>query len=159
MRKVSYEPKSAMVVPNFVFNETILAMNPGWAPKNDIWSFLAMVWIFVRQMWLNWTFGIGIYRPIRFFLKPNTHLNIVTIFPEIQPRRDDFDSTFKFIGPCVSEQARQFEIRMDEKLKAVVDLFKPRGELDQSTSYSDLKLVYVSLGTVFNHNLFVFDEV
>jgi MGT family glycosyltransferase len=157
LKERNAKPKSVMFIPNFAFNEAVTAMNPGFSMKMDLSALISLLFLFWRQFWMSWTFGISVYNPIKIFVSPNKNINIVDVFPEIQPRRDDFDSSFKFIGHCVSEDVRSFEIKKDDTLGSILNLFE--SQENKIASKFDTKLVYVSLGTVFNNNLFVFEAI
>lgn len=93
-------------------------------------------------------------------MTPNKeNMKIVAVFPELQPRLEFFDSTHRFVGQCVSEEARTHEIIDDPELKSLLDLFPIR---DQNSGLSepaddDPRLIYMSLGTLFHHYVYVFE--
>lgn len=109
---------------------------------------------------LNKAFDLTIEDPLRALLEMDEKMVLVSIFPEFQPNRELFDDSFNFIGSCVSSIRSQ--PITDSKLKSFIDLFNPVNplysvdEADKRNS-NGLKLVYVSLGTVFNKNISLFD--
>lgn len=98
----------------------------------------------MRQIWLDWKFGMFILNPFSLFTNKSPYPKIVSIFAELQPGREEFDSSYNFVGPCVSEQARSFDLKDDLEMKSFIGLFP---ENDRSNDRS-LKLIYMSLGTI-----------
>lgn len=142
--------------PLSVHFSTTFASYPGIYPtlnelqhlqKPDIWFHLHRVVLFFMQLKLNWKYGIGVYDSVGFLLNPVDDLVIVTCFPEFQPKADLFDSRFKFVGSCVSERVRKVQID-DERLNQLL-----------VSSSDKSKLVYASLGTVFNNNFYIYEEI
>jgi UDP:flavonoid glycosyltransferase YjiC (YdhE family) len=150
--------KCAMFAPNFALNEAVMAMNPALKLKIDFATIISFIVCFLRQFWLSWTYGISVYNPVKAFLASHDHLNIVAVLPQLQPRLKDFDPRrFKFVGPCISEPLRSLDIRSgDEKLNSILNLF-PENRNNETMEAN--KLVYVSLGTIFNHNFYIFEAV
>ena len=128
---------------------------------DNFWFWPGLLQLIWSQLRVSWRLGIDVLNPFTFlFDKGYALLNIVTVFPEFQPRRDLFDSSYRFVGNCISESVRTVEIN-DEKLKQVLAEFEPVNpawDLSRRGS-QNLKLVYVSLGTIFNNNLFVFEKI
>lgn len=148
-RKNSKMPKSAVFLPNFAITEKLIKegrMNM----STSIWTYFLIFIAFLRQIMFSIIYGISIYNPIRAFTMKNDKLNIVSLIPQLQPYREDLDNTFKFVGLCGSEEARQFELCYDIELKSVLDTFEGQ---------TNLKLIYMSLGTLYNFNTFVFERV
>jgi MGT family glycosyltransferase len=138
-------PQNVMFLPNFAITHNLVRDARASTPKS-IWSYFLIVVAFFRQFLFSWLFGISVYNPLKEFMRKNEQLNIAALIPELQPYRDELDDTFKFVGSCVSEQARSFEITND------IELFFDG--LD-----SNLKLIYISLGTVFNFNTFIYEKI
>jgi MGT family glycosyltransferase len=110
----------------------------------------------MRFIYLSWHFSIS-YN-IWNMMDAHPNLNIVAVFPELQPCRDQFGATYKFVGPTISEQARSVETTTSEKLKAILDEIAPRNNDASKPSNSNLKLIYVSMGTVPSNSLHVFEK-
>ena len=88
------------------------------------------------------------------------NLKIIAVFPELHPKSNEYDSKHKFVGQCVSEDVRKYDLNEDPGLKSVLDLFPIKDNKVQSTQQDDeLKLIYVSLGSVFHCNSFIFDKI
>lgn len=114
-------------------------------------------WLNFKQKLITSHLGIEYSDPLDLSTFPSD-LNIVTILPGIHPFEYALDSSFKFVGCCVSDKVRKLDI--DPKLKEKLDLFEvinPRTAIHDD--HSDKKLIYVSLGTVFYNNVLVFDTI
>jgi len=120
--------------------------------KISFFTILIILFGFLRQIWFSLSYGISMYNPLNVFIKPSEKLNIAALIPELQPYVNELDDTFKFVGPCVSEQVRNYEISDDDELKSVLDQF------ENKTPQSNIKFIYMSLGTVFNFNSFIFEK-
>lgn len=144
-------PKTVGFIPNFPAAPQMVAEFREQS-QEDIWAKLELVNCFRRQFVFSWWFGISVYNPIGVFSRNDPVLNIVSVTPELQPYREEFDDTYKFVGPCVSEEARSVEIKNDDELKNLL------GQFDDRARSSGLKLVFMSLGTVFNGNNFIFER-
>lgn len=112
--------------------------------------------VFMRFIYLSWHFSIS-YN-IWNMMDAHPNLNIVAVFPELQPCRDQFGATYKFVGPTISEQARSIETTTSEKLKTILDEIAPQNNDVSKPSNSNLKLIYVSMGTVPSNSLHVFEK-
>ena len=150
-------PKSVMFIPQFVYTERVIQIMREHA-KENLWSKLSILPILKDQIYLNWKFGMSVYNPLKLFIAINDHLNVVGVIPELQPNIEEFDSTFKFVGSCISEDVRSVERYQDDKeLESFINQFEPK-EIDSEIK-SDLKLIYMSLGTIFNANFFIYETV
>lgn len=142
-----YVPKSLMYYPNFAINDKVGEMFQENA-QSDFWTPFWLIKLFFRQVWFNWSYGLSSYNPFGPFMERHDKLSIVGVIPELQPFRDEFDQTYKFIGSCVCEEARNYEfLGDDDELKKFLD------KSDKST-----RLIYMSLGTVFNSNFYIFER-
>ena len=150
-------PKSVMFLPQFVINDRMVQSLRENA-KETIWSMFSFITIFKDQLLLNWRFGISIYNPIKLLISSNDHLNVVGLIPEIQPYIEECDSTYKFVGSCISEDLRSAENYQDDKeLESILKQIEVK-QLGNNNK-SDLKLIYLSLGTSFNINFFIYETV
>lgn len=124
--------------------------------SRDLSTLLQMGILFFKLYMINWKFGLWILNPIAHLMAPNDNIKLIPVLPELQPMVEKFDKKyFKFIGQCVSEQARNHEMNDDSELKSLLDLFPIKdGEND-----SNLKLIFMSLGTVYNHNTSAFEAM
>lgn len=128
----------------------------------NIWFFLRIFVAFIKQIKFSLKFGIDVYNPINFIYDEQEKLNIVAIFPELQLRAEIFDSSFKFVGCSVPERIRKNEMITDQRLKELMDSFEPINPVESINSSKLInrnKLIYASLGTVFNNNVFIFDKI
>lgn len=115
--------KSVEFYPNFVFTRQLMAYMPSFFEKN-LYTLVALVKLFIRQIYFSWSFGISVYNPLGFMMrKTPTTPKIVAVFPELHPRLDDYDQSHHFVGQCASEEARQHELKDDKELVALLDLF------------------------------------
>lgn len=156
LKKRGIHVKCVEFFPHFVMTQAMMESVPGLVQKS-LRMFLAIIYLFIRQIWLSWTFGISLYNPMDLLVGKKDHLKIVAIFPQLHPRLEDYDNTYRFVGHCISEQTRNYDLSSDHQLKSTLDLFSIRTE--NLSQPNDLKLVYMSLGTIFNHNLFLFEKV
>ena len=78
------------------------------------------------------------------------NLNIVGVNPELQPYRDDYDDTFKFVGSFIAEEARKDDLNSDPELKDLLNEFdnKPK----------DQKLIFMSLGSMFHSKSYIYEK-
>lgn len=150
-------PKTIGFVPNFPHGPQMIKQMR-LESNEDFWSFYELANAFRRQFLLSWNFGISAYNPLGIFSKYDETINLVSVAPELEPYPEDFDERFKFLGPCVSEEARSVEIKDDDELRLLLDQFVLSSD-NRKASTSDLKLIYMSLGTVFNGNDFIFEKV
>lgn len=114
------------------------------------------------QKEINIKYGLSVEDPMKLFIRNEERLKIVSVFPELQPNSKKYNDTYKFVGVCLSE-ARKLPITND-KLKSLLSLFNdvnPIECLEQIDDHNDdkLKLIYVSLGTVYNNNLSLFETI
>ena len=147
---IDKQPKSLMFSPQFVINERML-QSLRENTNESYWSmFTSILPILKDQLLMNWTFSVSIYNPLKLFLSQNDHLNLVGVLPELQPFVEEFnDGTFKFLGSCISDEVRCLETATTKIDKQLESFLEP----------SNLKLIYMSLGTVFNMNSSIFETV
>jgi MGT family glycosyltransferase len=141
--KSGYKPQTVMFITCFADNKKIEEKKDKVVSR-DIWMKILMFYLLIKQMIFNFINGCGISHPQYLHSTDDDNLNIVSVVPELQPMRETFDDArFKFVGSCVVEKVRNFQVN-DAKMKEILDNFKP-GDLNQK-----IKLVYFSLGTTFN---------
>ena len=156
LRSQKKQVKVMQFFPNFVLDKEMMESVPGLMDKS-LKAFVAMGGILFKQFKLSWEFNMSIYNPFSLFTAKTPYTKIVAVFPELHPNVEKYDSTHKFVGQCVSEEARQFDWNSDPELKEFLDPFPIKDPNNQTTS--DLKLILMSLGTVFHQNTFVFELV
>nr|QVK45639.1 UDP glucuronosyltransferase [Brachionus paranguensis] len=125
-------------------------------PSGLFYNFQKLV-LNVKQRIFSYYFGIECSDPFDIFENFYSKLNIVTFIPEIQPFKELFDSSYEFVGNCVSENVPK-EASIDDRLKKFLDIIEPVNP-NYENRKTEMTLVYVSLGTVFNNNIFIFDCV
>lgn len=148
-RPLAKRPKCVMFYPSFAMNEQIVKQIPGHDDKN-LMTLVYMVSLFVKQFLFNVYYGTWhIWHPLQIFTKKNDRLNIVAVYPELQPERDMFDDTYRFVGPCIEEKVRNYEVD-DADLRRILDEHQRDGQV---------KLIYVSFGTIFNQDVQLFEKI
>lgn len=138
----AWSPKSLMFMPSLVVNKQIIDDVPGFLTI-DLKKILQSMVLFVKQFIFSLTFGLNIFNPIGFMLSYDKRLNIVSVMRELQPRIELFDETFKFVGPCLSDARKTSHI--EPQLAGLLD--------------NKNILIYASLGTIFNNNLYIFESI
>jgi len=160
----SAPPASVLFTPFFAWKENVYPNKKEFRMmvQFDFKYLFKLAVLFYKQMYLNWQFGLFIFNPLRLFFQPSDKINIVPIFYELQPRVEQFDKTFHFVGCCISEQVRSMHID-NEKFRLFMSespAINPIGNFNQIKEYeSQPKLIYVSLGTIFNNNFSIFDII
>lgn len=127
---------------------------------SNIWTKLYYYVMLIKHFIFSLRFGIEFEDPFKLLVQHDEDLTIVSVFPELQPRADKFPKTFKFVGCCIKENVRKTEIT-NPKLKEMLNLFEPVNPIESNkTSNKDgIKLIYASLGTVFNTNKEVYEKI
>lgn len=151
-----------------------------------VYDLFKYVYTYYKTLW--WDFGYSFYEilfkcdlPMSTSHLIDTHLNLVFVLPEVQPRLQCFQSPhIKFVGPCVDESVRNTiskeKIDMNKYI-ALIDKYledniiknKNPATTDNSESQEKTSLlmrtdstgdnfkqfykpiIYVSMGTVFNN--------
>lgn len=113
--------------------------------------------LILKQKKFSNYFGIDCFDPYELCENFHSELNIVTFMSEIQPFKESLDPKFKFVGNCAIENFQK-KTSFDPKLKEILDSIEPVNPNHQNKE-TKLNLIFVSLGTVFNNNIFVFDCV
>ena len=150
LKRRGIDVKMVEFFPNFAINKSIMESVPemNLFPK-DFNTALKIAHLFTNQIHLSWNFNLPIYNAIKFLFEKREYTQMVAVFPELQPRVEEFGENFKFVGQCVAEDVRNDELEKDEELKSILLNF------DSNKS----KLILVSIGTVFNYNTFIFEEI
>lgn len=155
LKKRRIDVKCVEFYPNFVFTKELMKQHMPHLFEKNLKSLASFANILMKQIWFSWSFGLTVFNTFGFLMEKNKTTKLVAVFPELHPRVDDYDHTHKFVGQCASEEARNHEFTDDPGLKALLDLFPSK---DEERS-NDLKLIYFSLGTVFNNNPVVYQTV
>lgn len=152
-------PKGALFFTTLVIEPDLFPTIIEPTETKTIWYYMHFIFVRFLQFLFSLKHGLDIYDTYGFVFNRNEELKIVTVIPDFQPKVEKFEN-FKFTGYCVSENIRKFEIQ-DPKFKSFMDLFEPINPLQTINLQpkNDLKLVYASLGTVFNDNMFIFEDI
>ena len=132
--------------------------------NNTIWGIFFLLKAIFLQILFSLKWSLNVINPISYLFGTRFQtLTVTCVFPEFQPRRETYDSSYKFVGCCVSENVRTYDVK-DQKLKCVIDSFDPVNPLtsiDQQklTNGEKKKLIYASLGTVFNRNVPIYEKI
>lgn len=146
--------KQVEFYPNFAFSRKMIAESTFF--EKNIRTLFTLAYLFLRQIRLSWRFGLSIWNPFDSFFKHRKNLKILAVFPELQPDHEEFDRTFRFVGPCVSEEARNYEIADDDEIKEILKSFPYKSE---KSSPNNLRLIYMSLGTYYNNKISIYESV
>lgn len=150
-------PDTAMFAPNFAFTDTEMKeMTKDF--RLTFWNLIFIIFTLIRLIALSLKFDIFSLDIIKNFMKvKNDELNLIGVVPELQPNRDGLDQTYKFVGPFIAEQSRSSEVKIDDKIKTLLYQFNEHGIKNESNS--NLKLIYVSLGSVLYKFTFIYELV
>nr|QNH67995.1 UDP-glucuronosyltransferase-like protein 6 [Brachionus plicatilis] len=164
---IKYLQKTSTKIPKYIQFFTLFPSIKNVYPSPELLKQICVIpsgfvfnlqkhWLNFKQVLLTSHLGIEYSDPLDLSTFASD-LNIVTISPGLHPFESALDPSFKFVGCCVSEKVRQLKIEL--KLKEQLDLFDSMNPRENIQNGADLKLVYVSLGTVFYNNTFVFDTI
>ena len=158
-QKSSFLVPSVQIFTTFPFQDCIFSDKKDYKKfiiqQNGIYFKFRKYLLLVKQRNFSKYFGIDCSDPFDLYENFQSELNIVTFIPEIQPFNNLVDSSFKYVGNCVVENFQK-EFLFDTRLNEILNLIEPINPNYQNKKI-DIKLIYVSLGTVFNNNIFIFD--
>ena len=143
-------PKTAAFISSFPMSEKMIKKLKENDGDQSILSLVSLTSTFRKQFALSFQYKISVYNPMGFFQKRDPNLNIVGIIPDLEPDRDDFGDKFKFVGSCISEEARSVDLNEDPELKSILTQFDNKP--------NDLKLIFMSLGTMVYTQFYVFEN-
>lgn len=152
-------PKMVEICSHFILRPGIFpseeANNKAMSKNKDNWFYYIMLAVFVKQFWVSWKYSLSTIDPFSYMFDfADPRLAIVTIFPDLQPKRDVFEKmNYKFVGACLDESVRTPDI-LDARLKHVLDSFPAVNPLSsiEKRGESNKRLIYISLGTMYNDN-------
>ncbi|RNA13479.1 glycosyl transferase [Brachionus plicatilis] len=166
MEKNYQDKASHLRPPKSICFYTCFAMRPSIYPDHchskrllvtDYWSNSLSYSVFNEQVKLCHKYKIEAENPFELAYNYTTNINIISCFPELQPESEKFDSSFKFVGCCLSNESQNFETS-DKQLGDILQSFEPINPNYQMSKFSK-QLVYASLGTLFNHKVCVFEKI
>jgi UDP:flavonoid glycosyltransferase YjiC (YdhE family) len=109
---------------------------------------------------MRWDLGVPVLNPMDVMYGLERNTKIIAVFPELHPRVNEYDNKHNFVGQCISEEVRKYDLNEDPGLKSVLDLFPIKGRnIQPMQQHEELKLIYVSLGTLFHGNIFIFEKI
>ena len=157
LRKKHRKSKTFTIPPAIMFRAALpiqIGVHPNKVESELMGKSLANTFSLVQPnlklLLLNLRYGLGVNNLIEFTWMTAEKMNIVGIFPELQPRSHLFSKVNKFVGICLKEEVRSFKTD-DAKLQSFIDEFEPINPLKTGIHISAKQhLIYVSLGTVFN---------
>ena len=119
---------------------------------------VSMISACIKQFKTNKKLGLDLpLNPIE-SMGPIDEMNICCVFHELQPKADNMIDKIKFVGPFLAEEVRNDNIT-NEKLKEIMRKYEPRNSNEPSIANTKSKLVYASLGTIFNNKINVFERI
>nr|QNH68000.1 UDP-glucuronosyltransferase-like protein 4 [Brachionus rotundiformis] len=152
--------------PKSICFYTCFAMRPSIYPDQDqskrllvtdYWDNSFSYNVFNEQVKLCHKYNIEVENPFELAYNYNTDINIVSSFPRLQPEHKKFDSSFNFVGSCLPSETQKFET-VDKKVENILCSFEPINPNFELRELSK-KLVYASLGTLFNNKVEVFEKI
>nr|QVK45634.1 UDP glucuronosyltransferase [Brachionus paranguensis] len=166
-RKLIYNwPLPPMIgfAATFIYNENIY---PNQIEKSLIFPynfrfFYDLIRIFFVSIRISLSYGIVFINPLNHLkmkVDPHTKIIMSVTFPELHPRSHLYDSKiYKFCGSTIEESSLNqiySNQLQNEPFKSLLDLFP----INSLKFNNDLKLVLVSLGTLFNNNFEIFKKI
>ena len=142
-------PKFALFSPNFPINEKALE-EIRKTRKESIWTMVSLANTFRKQLVFSWYYGISVYSPFYMYQRTDENINLIGVNPELQPYRDNYDDTFKFVGSFISEEARKVDLNNDPELRDLLNEFDKKPK--------DQKLIFMSLGSMFNTKSHIYEK-
>nr|QNH67984.1 UDP-glucuronosyltransferase-like protein 2 [Brachionus koreanus] len=148
----------------FIYNEKIY---PNQIEKALIFPynfrfFYDLVRIFIASIRISVCHGISFINPMKHLkmkIDPYTKMILSVTFPELHPRSHLYDKAiYKFCGSTINEHSL---IQMYSN-QVELEPFKTLFDLIPAKSYkfdNDIKLILVSLGTLFNNNFNIFKKI
>jgi UDP:flavonoid glycosyltransferase YjiC (YdhE family) len=157
-------PRVVMLHSTFAMIENIYPNNDEvnlMIGKKNLGMILGYFKLYFIQKKINDRFKLSLpneMRKVARALANENNLNLCAVFPELQPRADKLMDKFKFIGCCVSDDVRNFDIN-NEKFKKILNDFEPINPMITETKIYEKKLIYVSFGTIVNNKTDAFEKI
>lgn len=165
IRKRGSSMKIAEFYPNFVILPEIMKKHPNLF-KLDVKLVLSLIGVYFRQLKLSWTLDFPGINLFKMSAAEIDTIKIVAVFPELHLDLDLYDSSYKFVGQCVAEEARECENTTttttttmsdeDLEMKSILDRYAIKNT-DVINKNEDFKLILMSLGTVFHNNIEIYE--
>jgi MGT family glycosyltransferase len=85
---------------------------------------------------------------------------LVCVFPQLQPNVELFQSNHTFIGCCIDETLRnETTLNINAQLNDILNLKFNEINPNFDQNLNESKLIYISLGTIFNTDIKVFQKI
>ena len=160
-KKLNKQPPLAVpFYPSFVTNDKILT---DFKPKIKLTLLfvLRMILVVFRYFFFCWSHGLRV-ESLKHMFNNREELSICCITPEFHPKSYMYSKSLKFVGSCASEELRLAK-ELDEPLRSFLAPFSPINPLPLNENLdldrvkcrrpdNDLKLIYVSFGTIANQD-------
>lgn len=155
-------------IPKQIFINPSFAMLPGVFPNEEerklMSSRMNMVEVFQKanelQSEFNKKFGINYeFTMMAMFAPPPSAIKLCCVAREFQPNADKIPM-YTFVGSCIAEQVRSNAEITNDPLGQILSSFAPISPNENRLNDdSSSKLIFVSLGTVFNFNPASFEKL
>ena len=137
-----------------MFRSTIVRENSALLDMVTPGELLSAVIPQLKLIRFNMRFGFCAFDFHKFSFCTEEELNIVSVFPDLQPNLHLYANTNRFVGCCMKDELRLTKA-LDAPLKSMLDSFPPINpmrseELDSIRSSAQFKLILVSFGTIHN---------
>ena len=161
---IAYNPSFAvdyLQYPNKTEFSLILRYFDLWSFK-ILWHLIIYLYIYLK---ICLKLQLGLINPFKYILpKPidGTCFIMTTVFPELQPRAHFFNSKFyKFIGSTINDNInnKNYSMNHDKKIEKILNEFEIKESKVNILGEPGHRLIYVSLGTLFNNNIAIFKQI
>ena len=146
--------KDFRMPPRVMFRSTIVRENNAVYDMLTPKELLSAVVPHLKLIGFNLKFRFAIFDMHKFLFCREEKLNIVSVFPDLQPKLHLYAKTNRFVGCCMKEEFRMSK-PLDERLQTWLDSYPvinpvKLDELDSVWSSPSPKLILVSFGTINN---------
>ena len=171
-KKLDYQlPKTVILCPSFAIVDGVYPATKEekkiiFQGEKNFQILKKYVRLCLKQREINKTFGLSYSSNLKKLFKSfssEDHLYLCGVLHELQPRADNMIHKFKFIGSCISDEIRNFEVN-DEKLKWILNEFEPKNpirlsDINNQNNLPNKKLIYASLGSIANDRIEIYEKI
>jgi UDP:flavonoid glycosyltransferase YjiC (YdhE family) len=170
-KKLNYKlPKAVILCPSFAFLDGVYPATKekkllfqGDTNFKVIKKYLRLC---LEQRKINKKFDLSLSSNLKKnfnAISSEDHLYLCGVLHELQPKADNMIHKYKFIGSCITDEVRNFNVS-NEKLKLILNHFEPKNpinlsDINNQTNSSKKKLIYASLGTVANDRIEIYEKI